>query len=380
MLQLADDEELSGHYVSNQFITKRHVARLELTQQPLKFLTGISGIDFSAVNMKGRGAQRYLPDNNSRDYGAFTLQHLTIIKQLHADLGYRHDVAIRRAIPGNGYKPSRGLAGGKLSPRDFQLNHFNGNLQWDLFKIGYLKTSYVHAERAPDINELYAGNDHYAIMIEENGDDRLNKEVSKTVEIGAGIDYQGVHLSVNHYHTLFNNYMYLAHTGIARSGGFLVKEWRQSDTKINGWEAELGYKSNIGKKGFWELSSFFDLVKNINVSNDPLRQWAEGDYMPNMPTSRYNITGKVNYQQVEVTVWFDRYLEQKYLGKNINPEPPMPAYSMLGSRISYKRKIVEYYLSGNNLLNVEARPQNSYLKYLAPLPGRNIALGIKVII
>jgi len=37
----------------------------------------------------------------------------------------------------------------------------------------------------------------------------------------------------------------------------------------------------------------------------------------------------------------------------------------------------EYYMSGNNLLHVEARPQNSFLKYLAPLPGRNISLGLK---
>jgi len=380
MLQLSDDAELSGSNESNRFMTQRHVARLELEQQSLQFLKGKSGLDFSAANMKGRGEQRYLPDNKSRDYGVFTLQHFTFFNQLHADLGYRHDLSQRRAIPGNGYKPSRGLAGGKLSPRDFHLSHFNTALQWDVLKIAYLKASYVHAERAPDINELYAGNDHYAIMLEENGDDKLNKEIVKTAEFSAGVDYHGLHISVARYQTTYNNYMYLAHTGISRSGGFLVKEWRQSDTKIKGWEAELGYKNTIGKNCSWELSSFFDLVKNINVSNDPLRQWAEGDYMPNMPTSRYNITGRCNYQKVEMTVQFDRYLEQKYLGKNINPEPPMPAYSMLGARLSYKRKMMEYYLSGNNLLNVEARPQNSYLKYLAPLPGRNIALGIKVFI
>ncbi|WP_440133891.1 TonB-dependent receptor [Chitinophaga sancti] len=380
LFQLTNDEELSGSYESNRFNTNRHVARLEWKQKPIKLLKGTSGIDLSAVNMSGRGAQRYLPDNKSQDYGAFSLQHITIANQIHADLGYRHDIALRRAIPGNGYKPSRGLAGGKLSPRNFHLNHFNTALQWDLFNIAYVKASYVHAERAPDINELYAGNDHYTIMIEENGDDKLHKERSKTTEFGAGIDYRGLHFLVNRYHTIFNNYMYLAHTGISRSGGFLVKEWRQSDTKITGWEAELGYKSTFGKYCNWELSSFFDLVKNSNVSNDPLRQWAEGDYMPNMPASRYNITGKINYQKIEMNVLFDRYLEQQYLGKNINPEPPMPAYSMLGARVTYRRKTTSYYLSGNNLLNVEARPQNSYLKYLAPLPGINIALGIKVFI
>jgi iron complex outermembrane receptor protein len=81
---------------------------------------------------------------------------------------------------------------------------------------------------------------------------------------------------------------------------------------------------------------------------------------------------------------FDRYLKQRYLGKNINPEPPMPAYSMLGARVAYTSSIkgikMLYYLGGSNLLNIEARPQNSFLKYLAPLPGRNISIGLKAFI
>jgi iron complex outermembrane receptor protein len=190
MFQLGDDMELTGRYANNRFNTQRHAGRVEVVQQTLKFLSGISGVDLSATTMDGAGEHRYLPDNASRDYGVFTLQRMAIA-QVHAELGYRHEVANRRAIPGRGYTPGRGLAGGNFSPRDFQLNHFNGALQWDLCKIAYVKASYVHAERAPDVNELYAGNNHYAIMIEENGDDRLKKETSKTIETGAGISYHG---------------------------------------------------------------------------------------------------------------------------------------------------------------------------------------------
>lgn len=381
MLQLADDSELIGDYQANRFSTDRHVLRLEAEQQSLKFLRGLSGIDFSSVSMSGAGEQRYLPDNRSRDYGAFTLQHLQL-DLVQIDLGYRHDVAERRATAGGGYTPSRGLGGGKLSPRDFHLNHFNTGMKIDLFKIAYLKASYVHAERAPDVNELYAGNNHYAIMLEENGDDRLHKERSKTRDIGTGINYHGIRVTVNRYQTVFKNYLYLAHTGISRSGGFLVKEWRQSDTQITGWETEFALKSRAGKNCAWEIGSYFDLVKNKNTSDDRMRQWAEGDYMPNLPASRYGMSGSIRLKQAEINILFDRYLKQRYLGKNINPEPPMPAYSLLAARASYKSTmkglVFEYYLSGNNILNVEARPQNSALKYLAPLPGRNVSIGVNV--
>jgi len=383
MTQFSDDRELVGIYMVNKFDTRRHTGRAEIEQGVWKFLSGTSGFDFSSMKMKGTGTLRYLPNNLSREFGAFTLQRIDF-KPVQINLGYRHDWIAKRAMPDETYKRSRGLSGGKLSARDFGLNHFNTDLLWNMSKVAYFKASFIHAERAPDVNELYAGNDHFAIMLEENGDDRLDKEIARTYELGGGINFDGFRIAVSHYRTAFENYMYLAHTGLSRAGGFLVKEWRSSDTEINGWEAEFSYKSTWGKGRTWGLSSFFDLVKNENTSDDKLRKWAEGDYMPNLPTSRYSFTSTVGFKKIDLNLSFDRFLEQRYLGKNINPEPSMPAYSMLAARITYQTMIkgvgFEYYMFGNNLLNVEARPQNSFLKYLAPLPGRNISFGIKALL
>jgi iron complex outermembrane receptor protein len=106
--------------------------------------------------------------------------------------------------------------------------------------------------------------------------------------------------------------------------------------------------------------------------------------MPNLPTSRYGLAAALEIWKLTMNMSFDRYLKQRYLGKNINPEPPMHAYSLVSSRIAYNTKIwgygFEYFIHGNNLFNADARPQNSFLKYLAPLPGRNIAIGIKAIL
>lgn len=381
MLQYSKDSELIGDYLANKFSAARHIVRLEVDQHSLSFLKGLSGIDLSTVNIDGSGEQRYLPDNKSREFGLFTLQQF-VIKFLKLNAGYRHDLVQRRARLTEGYKPSRGLGGGKLSDRDFQLNQFTTGAQIDITKYAYLKGTYSHSERAPDVNELYAGNNHFAIILEENGDDRLNKETAKTVELEAGFNYEGLKLSVTHYRTMLDNYLYLAHTGIARSGGFLVKEWRQSNTKLNGWEAEMAYNQKINEKCIIQLGSYFDLVKNVNVSGDHMRDWAEGDYMPNMPVSRFGFSGGINFRKFEFNAAFDRYLEQRFLGKNINPEPPMPAYSLLSARLAYNMTFrdyrIEYFASGTNLLNVEARPQNSFLKYLAPLPGINISLGLTV--
>lgn len=374
------DSELTGSYLANRFQSLQHTLRMEILEDEIEHLTGLSGVDASYLRMKGAGEGRYLPDNSSREYGLFTQQKISF-SPLELNLGYRRDQVKRRAELTNGYTPSRGLGGGKLTARTFGLNQYNASVLLKVIDIAFLKASYSQSERAPDVNELYAGNDHYAIMIEENGDDRLNKERANTAEFGVGLKYKNISFSLSQYQTNFKNYLYLAHTGISRSGGFLVKEWRQADTKITGWEAAVAILKSFGSFKV-NFGGYFDLVKNMNVSQQSLRDWAEGDYMPNMPTSRFGFSGAVSRKRIELNFLFDQYIKQRFLGKNINPEPPMPAYSLLSSRFTFKSMLhkfnVNYFLEGSNLLNVEARPQNSLLKYLAPLPGIDISIGIKV--
>lgn len=379
LTQYSDDRELVGIYQANKFMAKKYAVRVEAEQKAWGPLRGLSGIDFSSLYLKTKGSSSYLPTNMSREIGLFTSQRL-VFKQTQLDLGYRYDRVQRRAMPDKDYKRSRGLSGGELRQRDFHLHQLSAGLQWRPVNFVYLKGSVRQTERAPDVNELYSGNNHFAIMLEENGDDRLEKERARTYEVSTGMELKGLHINVSYYHTDFSNYLYLAHTGISRSGGFLVKEWRASDTEITGWEAEVTLHKRFHKLDL-EAGSFFDLVKNRNASDNSLRKWAEGDYMPNMPTSRFSFFAATSYNSLSLRASFERYLKQRYLGKNINPEPPMPAYSILVARIAYKTHFrmlnFEYYLSGNNLLNIEARPQNSFLKYIAPLPGRNVSLGIK---
>lgn len=381
--ELSDDRELLGKYRVNKFDSQRHTLRTELTQQFSFFWHSVSGFDFSYLELKGQGERRYIPNSSSCEGGMFTLQSLDFYP-IAFKLGYRHDWASRRALSDPTYQRSRGLSGGSLSDRHFQLNQLSGDMRYTLFDIAYVQATCSHAERAPGVNELYAGNDHFAMLVEENGDDRLVKELSNSYEFSGGIKHGGFKLSAARYRSFFKNYLYLAHTGISRSGGFLVKEWRASDTEIHGWELEGGYMHTWSANRQVEMNAYADLVKNMNTSDDSMRKWAEGDYMPNLPTSRYGISLSVQFKNFFGSGNFERYLKQRYLGKNINMEPAMPAYSLVAGQLGYKMRIksyeIMYFISGTNLLNTEARPQNSTLKYLAPLPGRNISFGLKLII
>lgn len=383
-LQLSDDRELVGIYKMNEFRSTLHSNRLEIHQSPYAFWQGVSGLDILDRKIVGAGTMRYIPHTRSREHSAFTQQQFTI-GTLRASAGYRIERVQRQAMPDADYKRSRGLSGGNLSSRRFWLQQFNTELSWTICSFLRVMGSYQHAERAPEVNELYAGNDHFAIMIEENGDDKLSKETNDGFELGIEVvQVRGWHLKSTYYHNTFKNYLYLAHTGISRSGGFLVKEWRGADTEVSGWEVELEKHHEFSNGFVLQSRGYFDLVKNRNTSTDPMRQWAEGDFMPNMPTSRLGLSTELQAGEWGMYIAADSYLKQKLLGKNINPEPPMPGFSVIHAKIArrffWHRCSLTAYLQGNNLLNTEARLQQSALKYLSPLPGRNISIGIQLAI
>ena len=59
----------------------------------------------------------------------------------------------------------------------------------------------------------------------------------------------------------------------------------------------------------------------------------------------------------------------------------LPVTLRLGSeamRVSSYIAGMEVFVNGSNLLNEEARPHNSPLKYIAPLPGRGFQVGVTV--
>lgn len=377
--QFSENAELIGRTVANRLDISQNDIRVETEQTRWKFLSGTSGIDLNHRTIDGKGRMRYMPNSISKELSLFTIQHFNF-GFVQSSIGYRHDWVKRAAVLDNNYQRSRGRAGGKLSARDFELNQFNALLKFNITKNIFISGSYNHSERAPEVNELYTGNEHLALLIEENGDDQLNKEQAKAFELSAGIHFNSIKITSTAYKTRFRDFMYLGHTGISRNG-FVVKEWRANDTEIIGVETDASYQLKLGSSSALELSSFFDLVKNRDISGNKMRQHTDGSFMPNMPTSRYGFGLVYGYKNLTTNLLFERYLEQKYLGKNINPEPPMPAYNLLSARISYHSTIgkmgIQYYAYGSNLLNVEARPQNSLLKYIAPLPGINIGFGMK---
>lgn len=108
----------------------------------------------------------------------------------------------------------------------------------------------------------------------------------------------------------------------------------------------------------------------------------DGNYLPNMPTNRYGLNLEWSKNDWSARVSNIYYDQAQYLGKNVSKEIPLPSYNLLDLQIQKHFKLqnanFDVFLNGSNLLNEDARPQNSPLKYIAPLPGRGVQLGISM--
>ena len=115
------------------------------------------------------------------------------------------------------------------------------------------------------------------------------------------------------------------------------------------------------------------------IADSEMSRWAEGDFLPNMPTSRLgaSLSGHVGHFTAHVAL--DHYLRQKYLGKHISDEFAFPAYSLLSARLSCERQVgragVECYVYGQCgsgvlcLRDQPAGPRSPSAELPAALPG-----------
>ena len=379
-LNNASGERL-GAATANDYRFDTTQAELLLAQRRAGPLSGMLGLSHQVRDVTGTGPQRYLPDVGTAGNALFVKQSLDL-DWAAFDAGLRHE-KVRHAIQQSGFKTARNAANGTLEDRTFSLNSYNVGASATLGQLFGVHMRYSSSERAPEINELYASNRHYSIMTQEEGNQDLQAERARTTELTGLFGKGGFKLSATGYAMKYENYLYLGHSGLQTANRLPLKYWKQTDTTVRGFEVDASQLIQLGAYGKLNLSAFADLVKNKANHPDTLRAHNDGAYLPNMPTNRYGANVLWENQGWKSRLSGTRYDKQKYLGKSVSEEVPLDGYTMVNFQVSRAFQLpdspvreVEVFLSASNLLDADARPHNSPLKYIAPLPGRGFQLGL----
>ncbi|WP_448101846.1 TonB-dependent receptor domain-containing protein [Luteibacter jiangsuensis] len=346
--------EFEGDTPGTTFSTNSNQGRLVVTHEPLAGWEGAFGVQTQHRQFSAVGEETFVPATVTNGVGVFITEQRDF-GPVKLELGARHDK--QSVDPDNGPK------------RDFAPNSFSAGMAWRFAEQWHLSLNLDHAERAPSEEELFANGPHEASNTFEIGND-LEKEKSNQAELGLHFHGDAVEGKVAVYYNKYRNFIYLADTGEVEDD-LPVRVWSQNDATFRGAEAEATFHLAKGTSGNWDLRVFGDTVR-ATLSDG-------GGNVPRIPAGRIGSTLSWNADSLRASVGAVRYMKQDKVAAY---ETDTAGYTLVNAHFAWTfvnddRSQWEAFVDGNNLTNQTARPATSLFKDVAPLPGRNISVGLR---
>lgn len=255
----------------------------------------------------------------------------------------------------------------------------NATTQWTL--------TLTQSQRAPAPEELYFVGAHPATFAFEVGDPGLRKEQSTHLELSAKKTLQAFRLQANVFVNRVRNYVFGAFDGsttdvLDEDGNvedtLATLRVQQADARIRGAEVELGW-GETHLPG-WSGRLWSDTVRGT-LSSGP----DAGDNLPRFAPTRIGVDSRWRGAQWRFSAALTHVLRQNRTSnfdlRDGVPETATEGYTTLDASVAYDLSTaplpLTLYLSGRNLTNQDVRIHTSFLKTMAPPPGRSIFFGLR---
>ena len=350
-----DEIEQSGE-IGTSFFNNSLEARGELVQNRRGGWSGASGVQYMSRDFDARGEEAYIPRNSTQQSGIFTLQQFDF-GRMTAEVGGRYEHS--------------GITASSIGfSRDFDAFSVSGGISMPVTEGLRFSVNLSRSERAPSAEELLSDGAHLATRSFEVGNHDLGKEKSLGAEAvlrGKGAGYR---FELSGYYTHFDDFIYFGRTG-EESDGLPVHRAGQRDARFWGFEAEGAV--TIFRAG----NTSFDVTGLADYVNATLLDG--GGPAPRIPPMRFiggveasggTIGGRI---EVEHTLKQDRLADF---------ETETGAFTLVNASIDLHPSWLDEHsvlmVSANNIFDVEARRHSSYLKDIAPLPGRDIRVTLRI--
>ena len=375
--------EYEGDEIGTVFENRTVEGRLELAHRPLGAWEGALGLQWTQRDFSAMGDEAFVPDSDSRDTGLFWIGERDF-GGLSLELGLRHD---RNRID----------VSAEAGPsRDFDTTSLSLASRWDLTPDVHLSFGLDRAQRSPTAEELYSSGLHVATGSHEFGDAALDVETANRAEVGLHWHRGPLRLGASLYHVRFDDFIYLADTGIV-DGGLPVRAWNQADARFSGGEVDAEWTFIDNGSGAWTVRAFGDVVRgrlaghgtreiDIHVphgdhGHDYQAQLSLDGNLPRIAPARLGGELRWTSDHWRASLGATRHARQDDVAEG---EHETPGYTLVHANLAWHMdtaggSAVELFLNGSNLLDEEARVHTSFLKDIAPLPGRGISAGVRVL-
>lgn len=361
------------------FTHKGGEGRVELSAPTLVGFKTVLGTQIQQGETRGVG-EGELPKIDATALGLFAVGEQAF-GALRIDLGVR--------IENEKYKVKENYESGvRATDRSVSLYTVSAGGAWTLSPGFELGAALTLSQRAPAVEELYYLGAHPATFAFEIGDPNLKKERSTHLELGLKYRAGAVRSKANVFYNQVRDYIFGAFDGtttdILDEDGNVEETlsnlfYRQADARIRGAEAEVSFGEKLGLQGrVWG-----DTVRGA-LTSGPF----DGGNLPRFSPSRFGLD--VGWKadawnaNIAVTRVFKQNKNSNFDLRDGEPEAATGGYTTLDASFSYRLRAGEVpltlYVLGRNLTDEDIRVHTSFLKNVAPPPGRSIFFGVRATI
>ncbi|MEO6421879.1 MAG: TonB-dependent receptor, partial [Candidatus Nitrotoga sp.] len=355
--------ELENGEIATTFKNKGYETRIDATHAKLGPFTGAFGVQLSNTDFAALGEEAFLPKVNT-DAKAFFIFEEAVFGNFKLTAGGRNE---HITVGSAGDSPTS-TRFGVAQERKFSANSGALGALYTFNRNVSLSTNFSHTQRVPTYAELFANGRHVATGQFEVGDTTLSKEKSNGTDVQLRWRSGPHSASISGFYTRFQNYIALINSGQEQEE---LREalFRAVKADFHGFETEGKFRV-YEKTGNLDLSLRGDYVRAKNSDTGeplpritPMRLGAGLDYQLGNFSARLDVSHSFKQDQVAVN------------------ELPTSGYTLTNTMLNYRFKTQsanwDAYIKGNNLFNQEARAHTSFLKEIAPLPGRGFLMGVR---
>ena len=347
-------DEVEGSAVATTFKNKGHDGRLEFVHAPIAGWHGVFGLQTTRRDFSAIGAEAYVPPTLTKKHAAFLTEEYKL-GNVRFEAAVRHEW---QDVEAEVDKPDSHTRGTSLSL----------GAVWKFAPEYSLGTSLSHTHRLPTAEELFADGPHLATNTYEIGNPNLVKETSNNLDLTLRKFAGRTTFSLSAFHNRIGDYIYSQTRG--EFEGLQLINYAQRDATFTGLEGEVAHNLS----SVWKTTVFGDYVRARFDEGPGSRD------IPRTPAHRIGVKLEGDWGAWNGLAELVRVGKQD---KIADFETATPGYTTLNLSTHYSTRIgtlpAQLYLRLNNVTDRLAYSHTSFIKDYAPLTGRNLTAGLRVL-
>lgn len=348
--------ELEGDEIGTEFTNRGYDSRLEFLHNAVGPFTGAVGVQAGISRFAAVGDEAFLPSSKTETRALFAFEE--------ASWG-----SVTWQFGGRVEEQDIALRDGSGTDVDDSTASLSTGVVWNFADGWTLGSSLARTGRAPNAQERFSDGPHIGTNAYEIGDPNLDDETSVALDVSLRRRTGMVTGELTLFANRFDGYIYEQPTG-EEEDGLDVYRYFQRDAEFYGAELDTIVHLHESAGHQFDLHFGADLVRGKNTTDSV--------DLPRITPARLRagftwITGPFS-----VLTDVQRVADQNRVAEN---ESPSDGYTTVnasvGYRFSFGRATCDLFVRGSNLTDEEIRLHTSFLKDVAPLPGRNFTVGLR---